>query len=265
MKTITLCADDYAQSPAVSAGIRQLIEAGRLTATGCMTQSPSWKEDGRALLPHAGRADIGLHFNLTHDFPGAPAQPLGTLLRASLLRTLDEGRVAASLKAQLDRFEDTMDMPPDFVDGHQHAHVFPVVRRVLLRELDARYRTRKPYLRAVNPHLRLRAGFPKQAFLRWLGAGFADKAKRAGFATNGGFAGIYSLRPADDFAANMDRWLAEASDGDLVMCHPGLAAADAADPIAATRPLELAFLGSAGFAGMLARHQAQLGRFTAPS
>ncbi len=263
MKTLTLCADDYAQSPAISSGIRRLIEMGRLSATGCMTQSPSWEGDGRALLPHVGRADIGLHFNLTHAFPDAPARPLARVLCGALLRTLDLAKVARALEEQLDCFERVMGRQPDFVDGHQHVHVFPGIRAAVLRVLVRRYPGGKPYLRAVNPPLRLRAGFPKQAFLRWLGAGFAAEAKRAGFATNGGFAGIYTLRPADDFAANMDRWLAEAKDGDLVMCHPGLAAQDDGDPIADIRPLEFEFLQSDAFAAMLARHQLMMGRFGA--
>ncbi|HVT56350.1 MAG TPA: ChbG/HpnK family deacetylase, partial [Xanthobacteraceae bacterium] len=36
MRRIVLCADDYALSPGVSAGIRELLAAGRLNATSVM-------------------------------------------------------------------------------------------------------------------------------------------------------------------------------------------------------------------------------------
>lgn len=266
-QTLILCADDFGQSPATSAGILRLLEAGRLSATGCMTQSPSWTSDGRQLCAWRGRADLGLHFNLTHPFPGqaVPARPLASVLFKAMLRSLDEAPIALALKAQLDRFEEVMDMPPDFVDGHQHVHVFPIVRNVLLRELADRYPRHKPYLRSVAPKLRLGRGCGKEAFLRRLGSGFAKKAQAAGFRTNRSFAGIYDLKPIPGaFAAHMDRWMAEAQNGDLVMCHPGFAAQDATDPIAGTRPLELSFLASDDFTDMLARHGVSVGRMTAP-
>jgi predicted glycoside hydrolase/deacetylase ChbG (UPF0249 family) len=42
----------------------------------------------------------------------------------------------------------------------------------------------------------------------------------------------------------------------LVMCHPGHADAElqAIDPVVATRPRELAYLASDGFAALLERH-----------
>ncbi|HSV29265.1 MAG TPA: ChbG/HpnK family deacetylase, partial [Candidatus Omnitrophota bacterium] len=40
--TVTLCADDYGLAPGIGRAIRDLIAAGRLQATGCMTGSPHW-------------------------------------------------------------------------------------------------------------------------------------------------------------------------------------------------------------------------------
>ena len=48
-RTIALCADDYALHPAVDAGVQQLAELGRLSATSCMTTAPRWREAARAL------------------------------------------------------------------------------------------------------------------------------------------------------------------------------------------------------------------------
>ncbi len=46
---VVLCADDYGLAPGVSAGIRELLDAGRLSATGAMTLSPHWAAEGPRL------------------------------------------------------------------------------------------------------------------------------------------------------------------------------------------------------------------------
>jgi predicted glycoside hydrolase/deacetylase ChbG (UPF0249 family) len=43
MKRIVLCADDFGQSAAISQGILQLVQAGRLSAVSCMTEADSWR------------------------------------------------------------------------------------------------------------------------------------------------------------------------------------------------------------------------------
>ncbi|MDP3303450.1 MAG: ChbG/HpnK family deacetylase, partial [Methylotenera sp.] len=44
MKSLIVCADDYAQSPAIDAGIIQLIQQNRISAASCMVLSPRWAE-----------------------------------------------------------------------------------------------------------------------------------------------------------------------------------------------------------------------------
>jgi len=51
------------------------------------------------------------------------------LLRAGLLRRLDPEIIHAELMVQLSAFNELFGRAPDFVDGHQHAQLFPVVRR----------------------------------------------------------------------------------------------------------------------------------------
>ena len=64
-KSITLCADDYALSHGVSAGILEALRAGRLSAVSVLTNGPRWPALGRDLARGEFDADIGLHFNLT--------------------------------------------------------------------------------------------------------------------------------------------------------------------------------------------------------
>lgn len=270
MKRIILCADDYAQSTAISAGILRLVEQRRLSAVSCFSEGQCWTQAGSALLEYRDRIDIGLHFNLTQPFDGATvaAQPLAAVMRTALSAGLDRAQIAKALHAQLNRFEDVVKTAPDFVDGHQHVHVLPGIRDVVVAALTQRYRQRKPYLRAVNPRLPGHGGFVKLLVLKLLGSGFSDLAQRHGLRVNRGFAGIYSLRDDANFAALMHTWLGEARDGDLLMCHPGAAADDNCDPsgncdpIGTTRPRELALLQSDDFAAALARNAICLSRFS---
>lgn len=263
VKRIVLCADDFAQSAAVSAGIEQLVAQGRLSAVSCLSESEFWAQRDHALFQYRDRIDIGLHFNLTHPFAHSAiaAQPLNRVMGLALSGRIDRAQIARALHAQLDRFEAVANQMPDFVDGHQHVHVLPGIRAIVIKELTQRYGRKTPYLRAVNPRLATSSGWTKVLILKLLGSGFGDLAQRKGLRTNGGFGGIYSLQPHDNFAVLMDEWLASARHGDLFMCHPGTIANDNSDPIAATRPRELAFLCSAKFESLLSENAIQLSRF----
>ena len=85
MKSVILCADDYALNESVSRGIVTLVEAGRLSATSVMTLSPRWAADAAELAPWRGRIDVGLHLDWTSEFALAAGHgaPLGALMRRS--------------------------------------------------------------------------------------------------------------------------------------------------------------------------------------
>jgi predicted glycoside hydrolase/deacetylase ChbG (UPF0249 family) len=269
MKKIILCADDFGQSAAISGGILQLARARRLSAVSCLTESECWPECAVDLIHYRETIDIGLHFNLTHGFKSTrhssvqsfTPRPLPALLIAALSGRIDRRALAIGLHEQLDRFENSVGAMPDFVDGHQHVHIFPGIRATLLRELGRRYPHRKPYLRAVNPRLRSSDGALKLSFLKLLNSGFNTAARQHRLQTTAGFGGIYSLRTDANFPMLMKFWLNAARHGDLLMCHPGLADNDATDPIAATRPNELQFLNSPEFAALLPASGVQLSRF----
>lgn len=272
-----LCADDYAMTEGVTRGILSVLEAGRLSATGAMTNRPHWSEAARELAPFVGRADLGVHFNLTC---GAPLQPmvrlapggelpkLGTLLKAGLAGTLPEEEIAAELNAQLDAFEQAMGRRPDFIDGHQHVHAMPGVRRVLARVLPERY------ARGPRPYLRVSADTPGAIFRRahevkkallvsGLTAPFAARLQREGFATNAGFSGYSAFDPTQDYGAAFERYLVAPGARHLVMCHPGDVDDElrALDPVVETRPLERDFLLSKRFFDLCAEAGTRLSRF----
>src|SRR4051812_38998078 len=141
-RRIWLCADDYGLSPGVNRAIRDLVERRRLNATSVMVVGAAIGRDQVAALNDAAanssRCAIGLHATLTAPFrpltmhfkpvDGGMFLPFSKLLRAGLLRRLDPEIVRAELAVQLAAFGDLFGCAPEFVDGHQHAQLFPQVR-----------------------------------------------------------------------------------------------------------------------------------------
>ena len=116
---ITLCADDYALHPLVDEAVVLLAQAGRLSATSCMSTAPRWREAAPQLLPLRPRLQLGLHFNLTEGHGGAhAAHSLGQVLAAAYARRLSAIELRDAWCQQLDAFEDAIGSAPDFIDGH---------------------------------------------------------------------------------------------------------------------------------------------------
>ncbi|NHR04022.1 ChbG/HpnK family deacetylase [Chromobacterium haemolyticum] len=260
-KRLTLCADDFAQSDAISAGILELLTAGRLSATSVMSQAPCWASHASDLKAFDGKADIGLHFNLSHPF-GDQARPLSHWLMKSQLRQLSRPTLRDAAAMQIDLFCQHYGRLPDFIDGHQHVHALPVVRDALFEAIAQRWQDQAlPYLRSPD-----RLGHPgdnrlKALVLRSVSTGFDDGARELGFSTTPWFGGMYSLTPQADFAGLMQQWLARSPDRGLIMCHPGHLAVDKDDPIASTRDKEFRFLASQAFADLCGQYGVELARF----
>jgi predicted glycoside hydrolase/deacetylase ChbG (UPF0249 family) len=252
-----LCADDFALTDGVSRSILALLEAGRLSAAGAMTNRPHWRGFAGAFGALADRADLGLHLNLTcaaplgampRLAPGGELPTLRDLARTAATSPTIRREIAAEIARQLDAFEDGLGRPPDFIDGHQHVHVLPGVRRALLDAVSKRYRQGSLYLR--DPHespvaIRARGvAVGKALTISALALGFGRAAARRGFPVNRGFAGVAPFDPARDFAADLQRFLLRPGPAHLVMCHPGFVDDELPrlDPVVATRPVEHAAL-----------------------
>ena len=265
-RRITLCADDYGISPAVSGAIRDLIARHRLNATSVMTVTPSFNQgEAQALLAVAARhgAAIGLHVTLT-----APFRPLsgnfaplrdgvflslpGMVLR-SQLRLLQPDLLAAEIARQFEVFNRAFGKPPDFVDGHQHVHIFPQVRDGLLRVTkDA---APEAWVRQCGlPTGRTKSADAKAVLLGWHSRHFRKLAQSLGMRTNPAFSGTYSFRPDADFTALFPAFLDGMPDGGLIMCHPGKVDAELerVDPVTTLREREYDYFTSDAFPRLLA-------------
>ncbi|MDZ4212034.1 MAG: ChbG/HpnK family deacetylase [Methylotenera sp.] len=253
MTSLIICADDYAQSPAIDAGIIHLIQQNRLSAASCMVLSPRWAEAAKSLTPEIrNKADIGLHLDFT-QFGDANAHPV--LIARSLLRCLPAQTIRLSIHRQLDRFEDALGTAPDYVDGHQHVHQLPQIRDALLDILKQRYSKKLPCIRIAKPPAS--DGF-KGKIIKLLGANALEsKAKSMGFDCSGDLLGVYSFTgDSKDYEKLLGAWISAANNSlgtPALMCHPAIdkLGSEINDPIYAARLNEFLVLNSNNFHSLL--------------
>jgi predicted glycoside hydrolase/deacetylase ChbG (UPF0249 family) len=273
-RRIWLCADDYGISDGVNRAIRELIGQGRLNATSVMVVGPALGRDAVAALEEAAagspRCAIGLHATLTAPFrpltmhfrptDGGMFLPLPAMLRSGLLRRLDPEMIYAELIDQLAAFRDLFGRPPDFVDGHQHAQLFPQVRDAFLRAVKEAAPTAWVRQGGRLQPLAKRLGAPKALLLDVLSARFRKLAAKAGIPFNPAFAGAYDFSKAPDFGVLMGQFLDGMPDGGLVMCHPGFVDETliSLDPLTTQRETEHAFLAGAQLPPLLALNNVTL-------
>ena len=218
-RPIWLCADDYGISPGVNKAIRDLVVRGRLNATSVMVAAPSFDRSEAASLnmlnAGARRVAIGLHVTLTRPF-----QPLSERFRPtrkgtfpSLARHVRARHACACSTASASpprsrrsskAFVAPFGRPPDFVDGHQHVHLFPQVRDALLdvvKEVAPQAWVRQC---GRAPAARGRSDF-KAMVLDALSRTFRSRAAAHGIATNPAFAGTYDFTAATRISRNCSR------------------------------------------------------------
>lgn len=260
---LILIADDYAISPGVSSGIRELAAARRLTGTGVMATMRQWPAEAGALRDLHENIAVGLHFTLSDQQPLgampklAPAgtlPPVGRLLLAGLRGAIPRQEIADELDRQLDTFEKFFGAPPDFIDGHQHVHMFPGVWPVVLDAFSRRLDPARCWLRDCRDFKLAKRGQAFKAGVISLVSRSASAAARRGhLRTNRGFSGFYDYA-AGDLAERFRTMLADAGDGHAMMVHPGHVDDDlrAVDTLTDPREREWAFLMSEDFPAQLA-------------
>lgn len=259
-RRIRLIADDYGLAPGVSTGILDLLDRGRLTGTSCMTGFPEWSDAAARIRPLCGRAAVGLHLTLTDQpaitgrsslAPEGRLPPLRSLALPILRGSIDERDVHAELDAQYSRFVEALGRQPDFIDGHQHVHFLPVVRKWLRAHFSEA--TGRPMLRGA-PALGNAVVAPKVAAIAAVAAGFNRSMARAGFTLFEPLAGIYDWRQPERFAPVLQAAVDALPERGLFMCHPGHVdeTLRARDPMQGVREVEFAVLASDAFGASLA-------------
>ena len=274
LRRIWLCADDYGLAEGVNRAIRDLISRGRLNATSVMVVGPAIGRAEVAALQEAAKASprcaIGLHTTLTAPFRpltmhfrplnGGLFLPFPSLLRSGVLRRLDPELIEDEVLAQLAAFKELFGRAPDFVDGHQHAQLFPQVRDGFLRAVKEAAPGAWVRQGGRRKPLAKRLVAPKALVLDMLSAQFRKRAAATGIAFNPAFAGAYDFSKAPDFGALMAEFLDGLPDDGLVMCHPGFVdeTLRGLDPLTTQREAEHAYLAGDQFPALLAANKVTL-------
>ena len=268
-RPLVVCADDFGLAAGVSSAIIELIADGRLSATSCMALLPDWRRTAPRLRDTVARhpADVGLHLTLTDHTPlsaarrlapGGSLPALGRLLPRALARALPAAELRDELHAQLDAFEDAWGAPPDYLDGHQHVHVLPLVREVVLDEIARRYPAGAVWVRdcveAPRRCLQRATGVPKALLISALGWPLHRQLAARDIPHNAGFSGLHDFSGRRPFGELMQAFLAATGPAPLVHVHPGRVDAElrACDTLTTPREAELAYLASDRFVSDLA-------------
>jgi predicted glycoside hydrolase/deacetylase ChbG (UPF0249 family) len=271
---LVVCADDYAITPGVSRGIRELLAARRISATSVMTGSEHWPAEAAALKAVAGDADIGLHVTLTDQKPIGPMPTfapdgrfpsMGAVFKAGLLRRLPLAEIEREIARQVEAFVAHFGRAPDHIDGHHHVQQLPGVRDLVVATA-ARLGPGRIWVRSASEQARavLARGIAvnKALAIGALGRGIARRAARAGVPVNRGFTGAYDFQAdARPMAALFERFVAAAPDNTLLYCHPGYsdAALASLDVMTSARERELAYLMSPEWSALLQRRRLDVG------
>jgi predicted glycoside hydrolase/deacetylase ChbG (UPF0249 family) len=192
---------------------------------------------------------------------------LRAVVRSALLGRLPLAEVRAEIARQIEAFERHFGRLPDYVDGHQHVHALPGIRKALLKVLVEQGLAGRLWLRDPSDRLAAILTRPvkrKALAVAALSAGFAARAQALGFALNQGFAGFSDFDPSGNYTATFAASLRSPGPRHLVMCHPGHPddALAGLDPATTSRDVELRFLRSPAFAEVLAARSAGLTRLS---
>ena len=138
-------ADDYGLTEQVSRGILRAHRDGIVTSTSCLVLAPGFATSGKWLLEEE-RLGVGLHLAAVGEDPpllsarevpslvdrqgGLPASWRVFLARATAGR-IDRDDLAKEFRAQLEAVRQ-LGIEPTHIDTHQHLHLWPLVREVVL-------------------------------------------------------------------------------------------------------------------------------------
>lgn len=255
-KNITICADDYGMSQDINNAVKTLLKKKTINATSCMANMPYFT-DGLVSLKElknilSKSIQVGLHLNLTEGKPLSNYSDTGTngkfhklsnLLIKSHLKRLNYQDVYLELKAQLSVFIENWGGLPDFLDGHQHIHHFPIIRKAVItlyKEFDL-YQN-NTYIRSVR---NIKRSDIKSQIIYCSGAKkFEFMLKNENIIYNSSFSGIYSLDSDNtNFRDIMLKAYVSIKSNGIIMCHPSKILNEK-DPIGNARVKEYLYFNS---------------------
>lgn len=225
--TLIINADDFGYESEVTRGIVQALEAGVVSSTTMMVNTPNSAAAGA--LARSKAWPIGLHFNLSRFAPLSSQLGPGDFNEARAVEQ-PSTHLAAELRAQLDRLEALVGRPATHIDVHRHLHTHAkVFEAIVVVALE-----RSLPVRSVDERMR-------------------KLLKAAGVRTNDVFVGDAGTE-AYWTPAQLSTDLASLPAEGVVelMCHPGYAPKAFSSGYGAQREVELATFCSPRSKAMLA-------------
>lgn len=272
LRPLAVCIDDLGLHAGVNRAARALAQQGRVSSWSCLVDGPAMAEVVRGLgeVSH-DTLECGLHLNLTEALPGARwVRPLNTLIvdayRGALAASGAAAALAVEIARQLDLFETIVGRRPDFIDGHQHVHQLPGVRDALLSEIARRWPgpAARPWLRRCARPAPAPQGMPglpwperiKPWIIQTLGCEALSRgARRLDLEQSAHLLGVRRFDSDEaGFQSLLDAWVARATERDVLMVHPAVAAEGVNDALLPAREAEARVLAGDAFAATLARH-----------
>jgi predicted glycoside hydrolase/deacetylase ChbG (UPF0249 family) len=163
------------------------------------------------------------------------------MLALALTRRLNLAEVEAEIDRQFAAFRSLRGRAPDFVDAHQHVHVYPGIRQLVI----AATRRHSPAAWIRVPDERLGAMLARPFSGKAIGStlhalGMRRAIERAGLTANASFGGHYDF--SGPYREYLPRFMCYGSAAHLVMCHPG-PGDEPGDDITAARAMEAEVIG----------------------
>lgn len=137
----TIIADDFGLCPTHDAVILKLLERGSIDGTSAFVDAPINKNTLEHIvnLREERLCKVGLHLNLTENFTNKTNNPsVSKLLLKSAFGQLSRPSLAKDIWRQFDQFHNLFGFHPDYLDGHQHCHIFPIIAQELAQVVEAR-------------------------------------------------------------------------------------------------------------------------------
>ncbi|MDA9142060.1 ChbG/HpnK family deacetylase [Gammaproteobacteria bacterium] len=171
---------------------------------------------------------IGLHFNLTLDDDKNSLKSIKQLLIQSLFRPLDKELIAREFDSQLKVFKDKFNCYPDFIDGHEHVHAFPVISKIVCKKLhDIQYTGLVRYIGSRSKDVLIRSikhgFFLKFITLEILAFGQRKHLIKNNLRFNERFDGLLPSNSSGNLVKILQGIYGSSNlQSTIIMCHPGI-------------------------------------------
>ena len=227
-----IIADDFGLCPLHDAAILHLIKNNAIHGTSVLVH-PMIDTDTLKELTHlhqSGKCKVGLHLNFTYNLETEKSSnSVMVLLIKAFLGTISKSYVKTKIQQQLDLFKKQFGFFPDFLDGHQHCHVFPRIAAevgnvfVFVDGRPKDFWIRIPdEVRSIGLLQSYRQGGFKAILVSSLARSARKQFERQNLNSNAAFTGFLDLQQnSKSFILLFKSMLKIAPENAVIMVHPG--------------------------------------------